>query len=59
VQEENFFLKKPRLELLLRYGEEALGEKPKHHDNLIFRIHEKPKYFTSEYISHISGLASQ
>jgi hypothetical protein len=59
VQEKNF-PEKTRLDSLLRYGEEALGEKPKYRDNVIFRIHEKPNYLTSEYILHtsISGLAS-
>ena len=58
MQEKKFFRKKTRLDSLLRYAEEALGEKPKHHDNVIFRIHEKPSYLTSEYTSHMSGLAS-
>jgi len=54
----NVFPEKNRVESLLRYGEDALGEKPKHHENIIFGIREKQNYITSEYIPHISGLAS-
>jgi hypothetical protein len=53
-----FFPEKTRLESLLRCGAEALDEKSKHPDNVIFRIHEKPNYLTSEYIPHISGHTS-